>query len=120
MIEKMEITSIKTEVKPDLEKYINKKIGRLDRFLPRHARRSAHAQVTLRESGRGKVRNLMCEVTLNIPDKVLTAKETSTNMFSSVDIVESKLTTQLRKYKDMHTSGRSKRLARKVVGRFRR
>lgn len=118
MIEKLEINPIKTELTRELEKYIGKKIGRLDRFLSRHARKSAHAKVVLKESGKGKARNLECEVILKVPGKTLTAKETTTNMFSSIDIVESKLIRQLRKYKEMHSNNRGKRLARKVAARF--
>lgn len=119
MIKKLEISSVRTNVTPELEKYINKKIGKLDRFLSRHARKTAHAKVVLTES-KGKTRTLCCEVTLHIPGKVLNAKEDTSNMYSSIDIVETKLINQLRKYKEMHSTSRSKRLARKVTNKFRR
>lgn len=119
MIGKLEISGVKTVVTPELEKYINKKIGRLDRFLSRHARKTAHAKVILSE-GKGKVRSLQCETVLYIPGKTLSAKEATTNMFSSIDVVESKIINQLRKYKEMHSNSRGKRLARKVMGKFSR
>lgn len=99
MIESIDITGIKYDVDDVTKKYITKKIGRLDRFIPRHARKSASADVRLR-MGSGKDGNKYeVEVTLNIPDKVLTAKDSTVNMLAAVDIVESKLVAQLHRYK---------------------
>jgi putative sigma-54 modulation protein len=39
------------------------------------------------------------EVTLHVPDKLLTATDSTSNMLAAVDIVEAKIVAQLRKYK---------------------
>ena len=42
MIKRLDINGVHVEIEGRLEKYIHKKIGRLDRLLPRHAKKSAH------------------------------------------------------------------------------
>ncbi|MEO7904487.1 MAG: ribosome-associated translation inhibitor RaiA [Candidatus Saccharimonadales bacterium] len=99
MIESIDITGIKYDIDATTKKYVMKKIGRLDRYLPRHARKTASADVRLR-MGSGKNGNKYeVEVTLNVPDKVLTATDSTVNMLAAVDIVESKLVAQLHRYK---------------------
>lgn len=50
MIQKIEIIAIHTEVNDDLRKYVNKKIGKLDIYMSKHSRLSAHAEIRLKES----------------------------------------------------------------------
>lgn len=99
MIEKIDITGIKYNVDGVTKKYITKKIGQLDRYLPRHARKSASADVRLREVNAGHGNKYEVEISLNVPDKVLTAKDSTVNILAAVDIVEAKLVSQLHKYK---------------------
>lgn len=119
MIERIEISGVRVDVDQDIKKYIHKKIGRLDRLMPRHARKSAHAKVVLSET-KGKLKKPTCEVVLELPSKTLTAKEAAVNMFSSVDVVEAKLANQIRKYKDTHSPSRARRTVRKFLGKARR
>jgi ribosomal subunit interface protein len=67
--------------------------------LPRHARKSATAEVKLRQVNRENGNKYEAAVILHIPDKILTAKDSTVNMLAAVDIVEAKLVNQLRKYK---------------------
>jgi ribosomal subunit interface protein len=101
MITQIDITGIHYELKSDIKKYIHKKIGRLDRFVPRDARGSVKAEVFLKER-KTKVDRNECEIILHLPEKQITAKEATVNMFAAVDIVENKLKNQLRKYKASH------------------
>lgn len=103
MIDRLDITSVHVDMDDDIKKYIHKKIGKLDRLMPRHARKSAHAKVILSKS-KGKKQEPTCEAIIEVPGKTLTAKESTINMYSSVDVVESKLARQLRKYKTAHVS----------------
>jgi putative sigma-54 modulation protein len=115
MISKLEISATSGEVDKDIKKYVEKKIGKLDGYMPRHARKSAHAEVKLKES---KVKNLKqstAEVILFVPGEQLQAKETTLNMYAAIDIVEEKMKSQLKKYKDLH-----KKAARENGGRIRR
>ena len=117
MITSIDITGIKYEVDDTTKKYVNKKIGRLDRYLPRHARDSVTAEVKLKQVNRDHGNKYEVEVILNVPDKVITAKDSTLNMLAAVDIVEAKLVTQLHKYKDA-TIGHVGRRA--VLSRFKR
>lgn len=117
MIQKLEINGVHTVLTDDLKKYITKKIGKLDRYMPRHARPSAHAEIFVKElSNKGKKQN-QCEVVLHLPGSKLMVKESTINMFASVDIVEAKLKNQLKKYKETHSS---LRIHRRVILKLRR
>lgn len=117
MIASIDITGIKYDIDVTTRKYVLKKIGRLDRYLPRHARKSASADVRLR-MGSGKNGNKYeVEVTLNVPDKTLTAKDSTVNMLAAIDIVESKLVAQLHRYKTASVPHIGKR---GVLSRFKR
>ena len=118
MIQSIAITGVKYDVDDTTKKYVARKIGRLDRFLPRHARKSVTAEVKLKEVNRDHGNKYEAEVILHVPDKQLTAKDSTVNMISAVDIVEAKIATQLKKYKDLHIghTGRT----RSVLSRFKR
>lgn len=104
MFAKMEVSGIHTDLDEDLKKYVDKKIGRMDRFVPKHARKSAHVEVKLSERKvRSKSEQYTCEVILHLPQENITSKETTINMYAAIDIVETKLKNQLKKYKDKHT-----------------
>ncbi len=117
MISHIDISGIHYEVSKDLKKYVSKKIGRLDRFVPRHARKTLKAEIRLTELKTKTDRN-QCEITLHLPEQQIAAKEATINMFAAVDIVETKLKTQLKKYKDSH--GGDKQDHRGFLRRLRR
>ena len=118
MIKTFEITGKKIELTDDLKKYITKKIGKLDKYLPRHARESAHAEVVIKESTKGKTqKTYTCEVILQVPGDTITVKQETINPFAAVDIAEDTMKNRIRKYKN--TSG-TKRLHRRVLSRMRR
>ena len=99
MIEALTITGIKYEVDDKSKKYITKKIGALDRFLPRHARKSTKVEVKVAQIDQKDGNKYEVEVVINVPDKVITAKDSTMNALAAVDIVEAKLNGQIRKYK---------------------
>lgn len=100
MIESIDIVGEKYELDEMTKKYVIKKIGRLDRYLPRHARKSVTADVKLREINAAHGNKYEVEIILNVPDKRLTATDSTMNMLAAVDIVEAKLVAQLHKYKE--------------------
>ena len=100
MIANVDITGVGGYSPDDAtKKYIKKKIGALERLAPRHARKSMRAEVKLDEVNRDKGNKYEVEVVINVPDKVITAKDSTMNVLAAVDIVEAKLNGQLRKYK---------------------
>lgn len=102
MIEKLEIAGVHMAVGDDLKKYVLSKIGRLDKYIPKHARKSAHAEVKLKEVKLKTRLEHVCEVILYLPSEKLNIKETAETAFAAVDVVEDKLKTLLRKYKELH------------------
>lgn len=120
MIKKIDITGIHAEVEPEVAKYIKKKIAKLDGYMPKHARKSAHAEVRLKEEKIKTKKQSTCEVIMYVPGEVITAKETTVNMYAAIDIVEEKLKSQLRKYKEQTiiTKKRGDAKIRKMFGKI--
>jgi len=102
MINRIEVTGINIELGTDIKKYIQRKIGRLDRYIPKKARQSVHAEVKIWQTNAKNNDKYECEIILHVPEQQLMAKESTLNMFAAVDIVESKMKTQLHKYKEQH------------------
>ncbi len=117
MINAISITGVKFDLDDTTKKYVIKKIGRLDRYLPRHARRSATAEVLLKEVNRGHGNKYEAEVILHVPDRQLTAKDSTVNVLAALDIVEAKLATQLHRYKETNIPHIGRR---GVLSRFKR
>lgn len=101
MISHIDISGIHYEVSEDLKKYVTKKVSKLDKFAPRHARKSIKAEVKLSELKTKSDRN-QCEIIIYLPEQQLVAKEATVNMFAAIDIAETKIKTQLKRYKQTH------------------
>jgi len=114
MINRVTISGIKYDIDEATRKYAVKKVGRLDRYLPRHARKTATAEVLLKEVNRANGNKYEAEVFIRVPGKTLTAKDSTVNILAALDIVEAKLVAQLHKYKQVATNhtGRHGLLAR--------
>ena len=122
MINKIELSGIHVSADEDIKKYARKKIAKLDGYMPKHARKSAHAEVKIEESTAKKAKGqkqYVAEVTIFVPGEVITAKETTVNMYAAIDIVEEKLKAQLRRYKSM-TSGKRGAKIRRFLGKITR
>ncbi len=99
MIQNLVISGIHFDLDEDLKKYVQKKIGNLDRYLSRHAKESTTVQVRLKESNAKGKRALICEITFNLPHDLIIVNESSINIYAAVDIAEEKLRNLLIKYK---------------------
>jgi ribosomal subunit interface protein len=117
MIQRFDISGVHVHVDDDLRKYVTKKIGHLDRYILRRSRPSVHGEVKLKEAKAKDKNECTCEVILHLPHETLTVSESTINMYAAVDIVETKLKNQLKKYKDLHDNPR---LHRRLLTRFQR
>lgn len=117
MIGKIEIVGQQTTVTPELQKYVQKKIGRLDRYVAKQERQSVHAEVKLKETKSKDKKQFKATVILHLPQETLEASEQTINMFAAIDIVETKLKTQLRKHKETRSDAK---VRRRLFSRFRR
>lgn len=116
MIEKMEISGVHMKVEPKLMKYVTKKMGGMDKYMPRHARESAHLEIKLKETKIKEKREYTCEVILFLPHDTIRIAETTMNIYAAVDIIETKLKNQIRKYKETHAR---KRIPARIAAKFR-
>ena len=117
MIKKLEIDGVHMTVGVDLKKYVGKKIGGLEKYVPKHARKSLHVEVKLKEGKAKRKDERTCEVIVHLPHETITINETTVNMFAAVDIVEEKLKNQLHKYKETHDVPK---LRRRLLARLKR
>ena len=106
MIASIDITGIQYDVNDKTQRYVMEKVGKLDRYVPPHARKTMTADVKLRQVDEAHGNKYEAEVILQVPDKIITAKDTTVNMMAAIDIVEAKLVAQLRKYKDSLVAAR--------------
>ena len=99
MISQIEVTGNKYEIDENTKKYAIKHIGKLDKYLPRHAKKSASARVLIAQINGAHDNKYEVEVIVDVPDKTLVAKDQSSNVLAAIDIVEAKLDGQIRRYK---------------------
>ena len=121
MIDRLDITGVHMDLEEDLKKYVTKKVGKLERYIPRHSRNSAHAEIKLKESHAKNKRQFTCEILLSLPHETITVSESTLNIFAAVDIAEETLKNRLKKYKEMRVSeksGHKERKVRKLLGKI--
>lgn len=111
---KLDIAGVHLELQDDIKKYVVKKIDKLEKYVPRAARRSVHAEVKLKESHSKNKRQFTCEIILTLPSEKIMVTESTLNIFAAVDIAEETLKNRLKKYKDTKVSERSAHKDRKV------
>ena len=100
MIEKIEITGNDYKVEEPLKKYAEKRLGKLDKYLPKQAKKDVVCKVVVNEIGKGKSEKYEISTAMELTGgKVIAARDECTNVFAGVDLVEAKLLGQIRRYK---------------------
>ena len=100
MIEKIEISGNGYKVEESVKNYTKKRIAKLDHYLPRGFKKDVVAKVIISEIGKNKSEKYEISVAIDIPGgKVIAAKDECSNIFAGIDLVEAKLTGQIRRYK---------------------
>ena len=100
MIEKIEINAKGYKVEEPFRRYAKKRLGKLDKYLPRGAKKDASCKVMVKEIGKSKGEKYEISVALTVKGgKVLAAKDECSNVFAGVDLLEAKLAGQIRRYK---------------------
>jgi putative sigma-54 modulation protein len=91
-------------VSPRLREYVEKKVSKLDRFLPT----IDEARVDLAEikSARSAADRQVAQLTVHIPGAVLRAEERKDDIFAAVDAVLDKMHRQIERYKGKRWRGR--------------
>jgi putative sigma-54 modulation protein len=117
MITSIDITGVNYSAGEQVQKYVMRRIARLDKYLPRHARKSVTADVKLKQVNKDHGNKYEAEIIITVPDKRLMAKDSTGNMFAAIDIVEAKILNQIRKYKQASVSHVGNR---RLMTRFKR
>lgn len=102
----LSITGKNLEVTPSLREYVEKKIGRLDRYLPNIV--DARVELAVENTRAAKDRQI-AQVTLRTKHALLRAEEATADMFASIDTVFEKMQRQIDRVK-------GKRWAKRVAG----
>ena len=84
------------EITDRLHDYVQKKIGRLDRYLPSIT--DAWVELSVEETKAAADRQV-CQVTVRANGTILRAEERSDDMFTSIDAVLGKMYRQIARYK---------------------
>lgn len=81
------------EVTPSLKDFVEKKVGRFDRYFEEEVSSDVHVTMSV-------VKDVhTVEVTIPLPGVLLRAEDKSSDMYTSIDNVIEKLERQIRKYK---------------------
>ncbi len=119
MIKKLDIEGIHMVVDENIRRYIVKKLGKVDKHLPKRARESARMEIIIKDN-QSENYHFTCEVRLHLPKKTINIEESTVNIFAAIDIVEVKLKNQIEKYKEKHDGAKlishlSARFSRKTA-----
>ncbi|MEX0668361.1 MAG: ribosome-associated translation inhibitor RaiA [Candidatus Saccharimonadales bacterium] len=96
----LDIAGVHIEVTDQMEKYVGKKIGKLDKYMPKNSRIPTNGKVIL-SSEQGKASDkYSAEVIITYPGGEATSKESTVSIYAAIDIVEEKLKAQILKHKD--------------------
>ncbi len=99
------VTFKKIDPSDPLKSYVNKKLDKFDRMLDSPA--EAHVVLSVE-----KIRHI-AEITLTCDKLNIHARESSENMYSSIDILMDKVRVQIKKHKEkikQHMSGKKQSL----------
>lgn len=110
MIDKIDLSGKNYEISESFKKYVEKRIGKLDRYLPRGNKKDLIAKVVISEVDHPHGNKYEISVAMEIPGgKVIATKDECSNVFAGIDIIEAKLKGQIRRFKLENTPHLSKK-----------
>ncbi len=118
MIEKIEITGQNYKPTDSFRKYAEKRIGKLDRYLPKGYKKDVIAKIVVTEIDKTHGNKYEISAAMEIlGGKVIAAKDESSNVFAGIDIIEAKLMGQIRRFKLETTPHLRKNVFKKIFKR---
>ncbi len=81
------------EVTPAIRNYVEKKVGKLERYFDEAPTSPVHVNLQVINNKQ------IIEVTIPMPQLLLRAEETNSDMYAAIDLVVEKLESQIRKHK---------------------
>jgi putative sigma-54 modulation protein len=82
------------EVTPAIREYVEKKVAKMERYFTETPEANVNVNLRFNQDKTSKV-----EVTIPLPQLVLRAEETNSDMYAAVDLIVDKLERQVRKHK---------------------
>lgn len=82
------------EVTPAIREYVEKKVAKLERYFTESPDSNVHVNLKTYHDKTSKV-----EITIPMPNLVLRAEETHSDMYAAIDLITDKLERQIRKHK---------------------
>jgi putative sigma-54 modulation protein len=92
------------DIKPKVQEYVEKKVGKLDRYLP--VIREARIELTELKSARASGDRYVAQLTIPLKGTVLRAEERHSDLFAAIDTVLEKMNRQIERYKGKRYHGR--------------
>jgi ribosomal subunit interface protein len=120
MIKNINITCMSYDIDEVTRKEIFKKIGGLDKYLPRHAIKSANIDVRLIDASKKRNHSdekYEAEIILRIPGEAINAKGASGTMSLAIEAAAAKAQSQIRDYKQKNVAHIGRR---GILSRFKR
>lgn len=115
MIQNIQMAGVHTKLTKEEEDYITKKIGPMDRYIPKKARESTKTEVKIKEEKSKDKSKFTCEVIVHLPHGKITVHDKAHTKLAAIDLAEDKLKGQLHRYKEKHGGPR---LHRRLVAKF--
>jgi ribosomal subunit interface protein len=118
VIENIEVSGVKYKVEEGFKKYATKRIGKLDKFLPKKNRKDVIAKIVVTQVNRTHGNKYEISAALDVPGgKVIAAKDEASNVFAGIDIIEAKLMGQIRRFKTEKINYDKKGFLKKLLKR---
>ena len=113
----IQLSSRKYEIDDNLRKYVYKKLGKLDKYMPKSHKAIGMTVDIFRDPSGKEDNRYKVTAVLEVPGSDIVAETATINPHSAIDIVEQKLKLQIRKYKDKHSTRRFR--VKEMWNRFR-
>lgn len=118
MINNLHLSGANYKIESGFKHYVSKRLGKLDRYLPRGHKKDAVLKVVVTEVDRAHGNKYELSAALEIPGgEVLAAKDEASNVFAGVDILEAKLMGQIRRFKTEKINREQKGVLRRLFRR---
>jgi len=99
MMKIVNITSKHITIDDKTRTYAEKKVQKLIDYIPRHARKSASAEMKIQKIEAKGASQIEASIILSLPEKQLIAKERMDGVLAAIDGAEEKIMGQIRRYK---------------------
>lgn len=100
-----------------LQKYVNKKVRELEKYIPRRSRAAAAISVRIVRSKKSKTETYECGLSLSVTSEVLVANEKVDHPYAALDVTLAEIRRQLAEYKGRQSA---QSLRRRALAGFRR